>query len=88
MHLGAGYDSTKTHELLEGFGYQGQITSKGMRLQVTERWSVEQTNAGIIGKFASWRFELKDGRDRALVALVNAIVILTRLLAEIWTWYR
>ena len=45
MHLDAGYDSTKTRDLLDELGCHGVISLKGFPLQAGARWVVERTNS-------------------------------------------
>jgi transposase len=47
VHLDAGYDSTKTRDLLEELGCHGVISVKGFPLQAGARWVVERTK-GLI----------------------------------------
>lgn len=51
MHLDRGYDSTKTRDLLEIVGYQGEIATKGAPapIQVGTRWPVERTHSWMNG---------------------------------------
>ena len=45
VHLDAGYDSTKTRDLLEELGCHGVISVKGFPLQAGARWVIERTNS-------------------------------------------
>ena len=47
VHLDAGYDSTKTRDLLHILGYRHQIATKGnpAPIQVGKRWVVERTHS-------------------------------------------
>ena len=47
----AGYDSTKTHGLLEVLGYRHAIASKGTPapIQAGQRWSIERTHSWMNG---------------------------------------
>ena len=44
VDLDAGYDSTKTRDLLDELGCHGAISLKGFPLQAGARWVVERTN--------------------------------------------
>ncbi len=45
VHLDAGYDSTKTRDLLQEIGCDAVISKKGFPLQAGARWVVERTNS-------------------------------------------
>ena len=45
VHLDAGYDSTKTRNLLDELGCAGVISIKGFPLQAGARWVIERTNS-------------------------------------------
>jgi hypothetical protein len=45
VHLDAGYDSAKTHDLLTELDCSGVISVKGFPLQAGKRWVVERTNS-------------------------------------------
>ncbi len=51
MHLGCGYDSTTTRDLLEILGYEGHIVAKGepAPIQAGKRWPVERIHAWMNG---------------------------------------
>jgi len=92
VHLDAGYDSRTTRELLDEFGCQGQIASKGKPapLQATGRWQVERANSWHNHGFRKLHIctEVKTRVIDAFIALANAIIIVRRLIREGWTRYR
>jgi len=45
VHLDAGYDSTKTRDLLDELGCDAVISTKGTPLQAGARWVIERTNS-------------------------------------------
>lgn len=51
VNLDRGYDSTKSHELLDEFGFTGEITRKGIPapIQAGKRWVVERTHSWMNG---------------------------------------
>ena len=51
VHLDRGYDSTVTRDLLEEFGFAGEIARKGVAapIQAGVRWVVERTHAWMNG---------------------------------------
>jgi transposase len=67
VHLEVGYDSKNTRELLDEFGCNGQIATKGKPapLQATCRWPVERTN--------SWHD--RGFRELAICTEVRTVVI-------------
>ncbi|MHB1171003.1 MAG: IS5 family transposase [Lacisediminihabitans sp.] len=92
VHLDAGYDSTVTRELLDEFGCQGQIATKGKPapLQATKRWPVERTNSWHNRGFRKLAIctEVRIKVIDAFIALANAIIIVRRLIRQGWTRYR
>ncbi|MBP1325038.1 hypothetical protein JOF28_000270 [Leucobacter exalbidus] len=89
VHLDAGYDSWVTRDLLEELGCEHEITTKGVPLQAGRRWVVERTNAwhNNFGKLVRMT---KRGIDvaRAWVQLANALLIIRRIVAEVWTTHQ
>ena len=90
VHLEAGYDSHKTRERLAILGCEGRISTKGAPLQADTRWVVERTNF-----WRNWGFRklliCTERRTRvieAFIALANAIIILRRLIRQVWTTHR
>lgn len=92
VHLDAGYDSKTTRELLNEFGCQGQIATKGTPapLQATGRWPVVRTNSWHNRGFKKLAFcsERRIKVIEAFIALANAIITVRRLIREGWTRYR
>ena len=90
VHLDAGYDSTKTQDLLNEFGYHGVISVKGFPLQAGKRWVIERTNSWHNRGFKKLAIctERSTRVIEALIALANAVIITRRLLAEAWTTHR
>lgn len=92
VHLDAGYDSRNTRELLDEFGCNGQIATKGTPapLQATRRWPVERTNSWHNRGFRKLAIctEVRTVVIDAFIALANAIIIVRRLIREGWTRYR
>ena len=92
VHLDAGYDSKATRELLDEFGCQGQIATKGepAPLQATRRWPVERTNSWHNRGFRKLAIctEVRTRVIEAFIALANAIITVRRLIREGWTRYR
>jgi len=90
VHLDAGYDNSKTRELLAEYGCQGIISEKGLPLQAGKRWVVERTNSWHNRGFK----KLANCTERrtivieAFIALANAVIVLRRLLARAWDTYR
>ena len=90
VHLDAGYDSTKTRDLLEEFGCRGIISQKGFPLQAGKRWVVERTNSWHNRGFKKLAI-CTERRARvidAFIALANAVIITRRVLREAWTTHR
>ena len=92
VHLDAGYDSRNTRELLDEFGCNGQIATKGKPapLQATRRWPVERTNSWHNRGFRKLAIctEVRTVVIAAFIALANAIIIVRRLIRQGWTRYR
>lgn len=90
VHLDAGYDSTKTRELLAENGCQSVICQKGFPLQAGRRWVVERTNSWHNRGFKKLALctERRTPVIEALIALANAIIIIRRLIRQGWTTHR
>ena len=82
VHLDAGYDRTKTRDLLGELGCQGVISVKGFPLQAGARWVVERTNSWHNRGFKKLAIctERHDRVIDAFIALANAVTITRRLI--------
>ena len=90
VHLDAGYDSTKTRDLLDELGCHGVISKKSFPLQAGARWVVERTNSWHNRGFKKLA-TCTERRARvidAFIALANAVIVVRRLLAEAWMTHR
>jgi len=88
----AGYDSGVTRDLLDELGFDGHIQPKGEIVPInhTRRWVVERTNSWNSRGF---NFVLSCTERRitvieAFLAMINAIIIVRRLVREAWTTHR
>lgn len=90
VHLDAGYDSTKTRDLLKTLEHDWQISTKGEPLQAGARWVVERTNAWHTRGFKKLlvNTERRATVNDAFIALANAIIVIRRLDREAWTTHR
>lgn len=90
VHLDAGYDSSKTRDLLDELGCQGVISQKGFPLQAGRRWVVERTNSWHNRGFKKLAIctERRVRVIEAFIALANAIIIVRRLIRTAWTTHR
>jgi len=90
VHLDAGYDSTKTRDLLHTLGCGWVISTKGTPLQAGRRWPVERTNAWHNRGFRKLHIctEIRAIVIDAFIALANAIIIIRRLIREAWPTHR
>jgi len=90
VHLDAGYDSTKTRDLLAELGCEGVISIKGFPLQAGRRWVVERLNAWHNRGFKKLLVctERKLRVIDALIALANSVIIIRRLIRTAWTTHR
>lgn len=84
VHLDAGYDSTKTRDLLDELGCHGVISIKGFPLQAGARWVVERTNSWHNRGFKKLAIctERRSRVIEAFIALANAVIITRRLIAQ------
>jgi hypothetical protein len=90
VHLDAGDDSGKTRGLLAMLGCDWEIGTKGVPLQVGQRWPVERTNSWHTRGFGKLQV-CTERRARVIEtfsALANAIIITRNLIHEAWTRYR
>lgn len=90
VHLDAGYDSTKTRDLLAELGCQAVISQKGFPLQAGARWVVERTNSWHNRGFAKLLVctERRTRVIEAFIALANAVIVIRRLIRTAWTTHR
>ena len=90
VHLDAGYDSTKTRDLLDELGCHGVISVKGFPLQAGARWVVERTNSWHNRGFRKLAIctERCSRVIEAFIALANAVIITRRLIAQAWITHR
>jgi transposase len=90
-HLDAAYDNGPTRELLEEFGFDGEISRKGVPapIQVGQRWVVERTNSWMNGYGKLRRCTERDGTivDFYLY-LAAALLTVRRLIQRSRTFYR
>ena len=90
VHLDAGYDSSKTRDLLHTLGCDWEISTKGTPLQAGARSVVERTNSWHTRGFRKLQIctEVRTRVIDAFIALAAAIIITRRLIAEAFTRYR
>lgn len=90
VHLDAGYDSSKTRDLLDTLGCAWVISKKGTPLQTGARWVVERTNSWHTRGFRKLQIctEVRTRVIEAFIALAGAIISTRRLIREAWTRYR
>lgn len=90
VHLDAGYDSTKTRNLLTELGCDWDISTKGKPLQTGDRWVVERTNAWHTRGFKKLLIctERRARVNDAFIALANAVIIILRLIRQAWVSHR
>lgn len=90
VHLDAGYDSTKTRNLLTELGCDCDISTKGKPLQTGDRWVVERTNAWHTRGFKKLLIctERRARVNDAFIALANAVIIIRRLIRQAWVSHR
>jgi len=90
-HLDAAYYDSPTRELLEEFGFDGEISRKGVPapIQVGQRWVVERTNSWVNGYGKLCRCTERDGTivDFYLY-LAAALLTVRRLIQRARTLYR
>jgi transposase len=90
VHLDAGYDSSKTRDLLDELGCRAVISTKGFPLQAGKRWVIERTNSWHNRGFKKLAIctERRSHVIDAFIALANAVIITRRLIAEAWLTHR
>ncbi|MEV5012894.1 IS5 family transposase [Streptomyces sp. NPDC056159] len=91
IHLDAGYDSTRTRDLLNALGFHGQIARKGKKapVQATRRWHVERTHTwqNAFGRLARC-YERRATVINAFFDLADAIITIRSLIRRAWTTHR
>lgn len=90
VHLDAGYDSTRTRDLLAEVGCRGVLSTKGFPLQAGRCWVIERTNSWHNRGFKKLAI-CTERRTRvidAFIALANTIIIIRRLIRTAWTTHR
>lgn len=87
VHLDAGFNSTKTHDLLDELGCDTTISIKGFPLQAGRRWVIERTNSRHNRGFKKLLVctERHTRVIDAFIALANALIVLRRLPRKAWT---
>lgn len=89
VHLDAGYDYPKTLKTVEDRGYKHEVSKKGMPLQAGQRWPVEAGHAWFNRATAMVRCrERKASVYAAWVQLVNALIVVKKIVTEGWYLYR
>ncbi len=89
VHLDAGYDSSKTREMLDELGFDYVISKKGAPLQAGKRWVVERTHAWMREfKGLSHCNERRMEVVQAWVQMVGAIILIKKLVTIGHTRYR
>lgn len=90
VHLDAGYDSSKTRDVLDELGCDSVISLRGTPLQAGSRWVVERTNSWHNRGFKKLAI-CTEKRSRvidAFIAFANAIIVIRRLLRTAWSTHR
>ena len=90
VHLDAGYDSSKTRDVLDELGCDSVISLGGTPLQAGSRWVVERTNSWHNRGFKKLAI-CTEKRSRvidAFIAFANAIIVIRRLLRTAWSTHR
>jgi hypothetical protein len=90
-HLDRGYDSGPTRERLRGLGLAAEVSKKGTPAppNATKRWVVERTNSWQNAhKKLVWCTKRCARVVDFWVALSEAVVIVGRLVREVWARYR
>jgi hypothetical protein len=91
VHLDAGYDSHKTHVLLDERGLHGRIAHKGEKspIQASQRWHVERTHAwqNAFHRLARC-FERRTIVVDAFFDLADTIIIIRSLIRRAWSTHR
>jgi hypothetical protein len=82
INLDRGYDSTRTRQLLEEFGFTGEIARKGVPapIQAGKRWVVERTHSWMNGYGKLRRCTEKDGAAVDFYLYLAAAFVTLRML--------
>jgi hypothetical protein len=91
VHLDRGYDSETTRQKLKVRGLASMISEKGKPapLQATKRWVVERTNSwNNAHKKLVWCTERRGRVIDFWIAFSNIVIVVRRLIREVWTRYR
>lgn len=91
VHLDRGYDSGATRERLRELGLVGAISERGKPapLASTRRWVVERLNSWQNAhKKLVWCTEMRGRIIDFWVSFFNAVIIVGRLIREVWSRYR
>lgn len=91
VHLDRGYDSDTTREKLKARGLVPTISEKGKPapLQIGKRWVVERTNSwNNAHKKLLWCTERRERVIDFWIAFSNVVIVVRRLIREVWTHYR
>ena len=91
VHLDAGYDWQPCRQVLAERGMVGEVATRGRPapIQAGRRWVIERTHAwgNQYGKLR-WCTERRRTVVEFWLALVNALIVLGRLLRRAWSCYR
>lgn len=91
VHLDRGYDSAPTRERLSERGLVAEVSRRGapVPLKATNRWVVERTNSWQNAhKKLMWCTERRGPVVDFWAALSEVVVIVRRLVREVWSRYR
>ncbi|MDQ0649508.1 hypothetical protein QFZ53_003704 [Microbacterium natoriense] len=89
VHLDAGYDYPKTLKTVEERGYRYEVSKKGMPLQAGQRWRVESAHSWFNqATVMVRRRERKATIFAAWVQMVNALIVVRKIVTKGWYQYR
>ena len=91
VHLDCGYASLVTRERLKERGLNAEIAKKGQPapLQAGQRWVMERTNSWHNAhKKLVWCTEREGRVIDFRVAFSDVVIVVRRLIREVWTRYR
>ena len=82
INLDRGYDSARTHALLDEFGFTGEIARKGVPapIQAGKRWVVERSHSWMNGYGKLRRCTEKDGSAVDFYLYLAAAFVTLRML--------